>query len=451
MLIIWAVAVICSCGEQREKQPAPIKSSKEDIPIETEIVKKKMLTNSLQVAGQIHPEFGKEVSLTNRVQGRIVKILVSPGEMVKKGQVLALLDSRSISSIQSELLEASSKLDIVKAHEEREKLIYNEQLRRPEALIEAQAKFDEAKTHLKLTERNLKRYEQLTREKIAATKDLYVAQANYATAQSVFRQAKADREREERLFKNKAMMKRDLQLAQAEVRSAQQHLKTLRQRLIFHGMTASKVDQIMANGQINGEIPIVSSLSGTISGQYVALGEMVDPGKKAFRITDLSTVALSADIPASELPKISIGTPVIARISGYKGETFSGKVNFISTHIDPETRTAQIRASIANPDFKLRASLFTDTEIQLPPHMVLACPKGAVQKKGSKKVVYVAIQEHFKEQPIEVGTSNEKYYEVTSGLNDGDQVVTTGSLLLKAQFESGHTHSTISGRGETQN
>lgn len=439
------------CNTQKENHLEASQSTSTDIPVETELVQKRVLTSSLHVAGQIHPEFGKEVSLTNRVQGRIAKILVAPGHKVNKGQTLALVDSHSIGAIQSELIEAESKLDIAKAHEEREKLIYNEQLKRPEALIEAQAQFDEAKTRAKLAQRNLERFEQLTREKIAATKDLYAAQANHASAQALFRQTKADLEREERLFKNKAMMKRDLQLAQAEVRRARQHLDTLKQRLIFLGMTAQKVDQVITTGKINGVTPIISSIAGTISKQYVAQGEIVDPGNKAFRVTDLTTVALAADIPAADLPKLSIGTPVVARIKGYSGRSFKGKINYISSHIDPETRTAQIRASLPNPDLKLRASLFADTEILMPPRKVLACPKDAVQNKEGKKVVYVVDQKQYKEQRVELGGSNEKYYEIVSGLSEGDSVVTSGSLLLKAQFASGNPPVAISDRKETQN
>ncbi|MDX2107308.1 MAG: efflux RND transporter periplasmic adaptor subunit [Candidatus Melainabacteria bacterium] len=451
MFIIALATLTASCNSPQEKTNDASKTTVKDIPIKTELVKERNLNSSLNVAGQIHPEFGKEVTLTNHVPGRIIQIFVSPGQKVHKGQALALVDSRTISTLQSELVESDSKLAIAKAHEEREQQIFNEQLKRPENLIEAQAKFDEARTKAKLTARNLKRYEQLTREKIAATKDLYAAQANYATAQSVFRQAKADLEREERLYKNKAMMKRDLQLAQAEVRSAQQHLNTLRQRLIFHGMTPAQITDVIKTNRINGEIPITSSLDGIISGQYVALGETVDPGKKTFRITDLSVVALTADIPAADLPKINIGTPVIAKIPGYSKKIFKGKINYISSHIDPESRTAQIRARLPNPDLKLRASLFTDTEIQLPQHTVLACPKEAVQRKDDKKVVYISVDGKFKEQPIEVGTSNEEYFEVTKGLSDGDRVVTTGSLLLRAQFESSHAPEVISERGAMQN
>ncbi len=443
---------ITGCGSNESShQNKPLKTTEakaEDIQIETEAVKSRRLTDSLQVAGQIHPEFGKEVLLTNRVRGRVVKILVAPGHEVKKGQTLALIDSKQISDLQSELIESQSQLDIARAHEERESQIFQEQLKRPETLLKAKAHLEQAKVQSGLTERNLKRYEQLVKEGIAASKDFYAAQASHTKAQSVYRQAKSDLEREKQLYQNKAMMKRDLQLAQAEVRRAEQRLNTLRQRLIFLGMTATKVDQILATGRIVGTTPIIAPMDGIISQQEVALGEMVDPGKEAFRITDLTTVALAADIPDVDLPKLTIGMPVKARISGYPGQIFPGKINYISTYIDPDTRTAPVRARLVNPDLKLRANLFADTEILLPPHTVLACPKESVQKKEGREVVYVADGGRYIEQPIHVGIDSEKYYEVISGLKEGDRVVTTGSLLLKTQVASGHPHTALSDKGE---
>lgn len=452
--ILMGIAGCTTGGNgQSSKKEATLNGSRsliEDVHIRTESVQKRPLTDSLHVTGQVLPEIGKEVSLTNRVTGRVVSILVAPGQHVAVGQVLALIDSQQISDLQAELIEAHSKLDIAKAHEERERQIYGEQLKRPKALIEARARFDEAKVQSDLTERELKRVEQLHKERIAAAKDLLAAQASYAKSQSIHRQTKADLEREEGLYENKAMMKRDLQVVQAETRRAQQHLNTLRQRLVFLGMTPSKVDHVIATGQIIGTIPIIAPLAGIVTQQDVALGEIVDPGKQAFRITDLSTVAISADIPDMQLPKLKIGMQVKARINGYPDQTFTGTINYIGTHVNPETRTAPIRARLVNTDMKLRASLFADTEIELPPHMVLTCPKEAIQERNGKKVVYLAVQQKFREQPVQVGRSNEKYYEVISGLDEGDQVVTAGSLLLKAQVSAGHSHSAISDSGAPQ-
>jgi RND family efflux transporter MFP subunit len=423
-------------------------STSQQIKLESEAVKKRSLGDSLNVAGEILPEFGKEVSLTNRVRGRVVQIFVKPGDSVTQGQTLALIDSQQISDLQSQLIEANSKLDIAKAHEEREKQVYNEQVQRPEALLEAKERFEEAKVQLQLSKQNMERYDRLLEEGIAASKDFYASQAKYNRARSLHRQAKADMEREQGLYKNKAMLRRDLQLAQAEVRRAKQRVSTLKQRLIFLGMTESNVNQIITSGKIEGTVPIISSMSGTVSDQNVALGEIVDPGKEAFRISDLSTVSLSAEIPAADLPSLGLGMPVVARISGLPGQVFKGKINYIGSHIDPETRTAPIRAQLDNKDAKLKASMYADTRIELPPRMVLACPKQSVQKKKGRSVVYVADDEKFIEQPVRLGRDNEKYYEVITGLNEGDRVVTTGSLLLKTEVASGSPGATvISGRG----
>lgn len=430
------------------EKPEDFYSKDNRVNLATETVQKRRLSDSLQVPGEIHPEFGKEVLLTNRIRGRVVKIFVSPGRKVEKGQTLALVDSKQVSDLQSELIESRSQLDIARAHEERERQIYQEQLKRPEALLEADADLEQSKVDLELAERNLKRYKQLLDEGIVASKDFYTAQASDLKAQSVYRQAKADLERERRLYKNRAMMKRDLQLAQAEVRRAQQHLNTLRQRLIFLGMTAARVDQILATGKIVGTIPIIAPMAGIISKQEVALGEMVDPGKVAFKITDLTTVALTADVPDVHLPKLAVGMPVKARINGYPDLVFAGKINYISTYIDPDTRTAPIRARLVNTDLKLRANVFADAEIILPPSTVLACPKESVQKKGGRQVVYVADDHGYREQPIQIGRTDEKFYEVKAGLSEGDRVVTTGSLLLKTEIESGNRRSAVSDLGE---
>ena len=451
VMVTVMLAASSGCRDSQQAQTSEALDRKNDtsehIKLESEAVKKRSLGDSLQVAGEILPEFGKEVSLTNRVTGRVVKIFVKPGQPVKKGQTLALIDSQQISDLQSQLIEANSKLDIAKAHEERERQIYNEQLKRPEALLEANERFDEAKVQLQLSKQNMERYDKLLKEGIAASKDFYASQAKYNRARSLHRQAKADMEREQGLYKNKAMLRRDLQLAQAEVRRAKQRVSTLKQRLVFLGMTADKANQIMASGRIEGTVPIIASMSGTISKQDVALGAMVDPGKEAFRISDLSTVALSAEIPGADIPSLSIGMPVVARVSGLPGRKFTGKINYIGSHIDPETRTAPIRARLSNKDAKLKASMFADTTIKLPPHMVLACPKESVQKKKGHDVVYVADEEHFIEQPVRLGRDNEKYYEVISGLEEGDRVVTNGSLLLKTEVASGRPGATvISGR-----
>lgn len=409
----------------------------EDLHIKTEEVRKQLLATNLHVTGQIHPEFGKEVSVSPRVPGRVVEILVTPGEHVAAGQNLAMLDSQQVSDLQAELIEALSQLGIAQACEERERQVYEEQLRRPKSLIEARSRFEEAKVQLELTEKELNRVEELRKAEIAAAKDLNVAQAGHDKAQTLFHQAKSDLQREQSLFQNKAMMRRDYQMAEAETRRAQQHLKTLRQRLLFLGMTAASLEQVIKTGKIVATVPIKAPVAGLITHQEIALGEMLESGKQALVVSDLSTVALSADIAEVDVSNLSIGMPVKATVTGYPDKVFTGNISYISTHVNPESRTVAIRARLKNSDLKLKASMFAETDIELSPHMVLTCPKCAVLERDARKIVYLASGHGFEEHFIKVGRANERYYEVISGLTEGDRVVTAGSLLLKTESTGG--------------
>ncbi|MBX9688836.1 MAG: efflux RND transporter periplasmic adaptor subunit [Candidatus Obscuribacterales bacterium] len=443
---LLCASLLASCSQKEEKSesnadqkeaPNSVTVSKElsdDLKIKTEAVEKRMLATSLHVTGQIHPEFGKEISLTTRVAGRVVDILVTPGQHVKAGQVLALIDSQNVSELQAELIEAKSKLQIARAHQDREEDIYDEQLKRPKALIAAREHSTEAKVQLELTEREFKRVEQLHKEGIAAAKDYFSAQANYAKAQAAFRQASSDLQREEQLFQNKAMMKRDFQLAQAETKREEQHLNTLKQRLRFLGMTEKMLEQVLSSGKIEGTVPILAPIDGLITHQDIAMGEIVDPGKQALRISDLSTVSVTADISEVDLTHVTIGTKVRVHVTGFPGKFFDGTVSYISSHVNPDSRTVPIRSRLSNPDLKLKANMFAETDIELSPRMVLACPKSAVLERDAHKIVYLSNAGTYKEQRIITGSSNEKYYEVISGLAPGDKVVTSGTLLLKTEL-----------------
>jgi RND family efflux transporter MFP subunit len=408
------------------------------IDLKTAGVEKRMLANNLHVTGQIHADVGKEIDVTARFSGRVVKVNVSLGDVVKAGQVLATVDSQENSDLQAELLEAKSKLTIAKAHEERERQIFEEHLHRPPALIQARTRHDEAKVHLELTQAEFERQQGLYKEKIASQKDYMIVQAALAKAKLSFRQAAADLAREERLYKNKAMLKRDLQLAQAETAQAKQRLETLKQRLRFLGMTPGMVQHVVATNEVMGVVPLLASGSGVITHHEVAVGEIIDPGKRAFTITDLSTVVVNADIPEVDLQSVHLGAPVTVTIASHPGEKFLGYVSYVSEHVSADTRTVPIRARLDNRLRKFKSNMFAEIDLKGKPKMLLSVPKTAVQERDGKKIVYVQTDHGFIERPIRVGGDTEQYFEVSAGLREGEQVATQGSLLLKTELTYQH-------------
>lgn len=406
----------------------------QQIDIRHEPIQKRALTIPLHVTGKIEPDLGKEVDVTSRISGRVKAIKVAPGQEVKRGQIMALVDSQEISDLQAELIEAKAKHDIAKAHEERERMIYDELLVRPKALIEAQTQFDAAKVQKELAEVEFKRQEGLYKEKISAQKDYLAAKALSATAHATYEQARIAYEREKAMFKNKAMLRKDLQLAEAETARERQHLNTLKQRLEFLGADTSFLSDVLKKGLISGMVRIVAPETGVVSHHDVAVGELVHPDKSIFKVTDLASVVVKADLPEVDVSRVRLGGNVRVKVSSYPSETFLATVSYIAENVNPETRTVSVRARLDNRRRLFKLQMFAEIDLEGVSRDLLACPKSAVQELEGKPVVFVRKADGYEERHVKFGVDSEKYYEVLSGLEPGDEVVTQGSLMLRTEL-----------------
>lgn len=400
----------------------------------TEKVDDRVLGEDLHMTGRIRPSLGKETDVSARFSGRVLEVKVKPGEVVRPGNILALIDSHELSSLQAELIEAQSKLRIAQAQQEREKQIFEENLARPKALIEARTHFEQCKVHLELVESDYNRIEGLHKAKIAAAKDFLAAQAALAKAKLQFKEAQTQLAREEGLFKNSSLLRRDLQLAEAETLREKNHFHTLQQRLEVSGMTSEMISELLKTGKIMMTLPIRGNVNGVVTHQDVSVGELVGPDKHLFTITDLSSVVVVADLPEVESNGIKLGDIVKVRIPGIPGQTFSAKISYISDLVNAETRTVPIRASLDNKDRKFKINMFADIELRASPQTVLACPKSAIQERDGHKIVFVKEGTKFSERKVELGVDDEHYYQVLAGINKGEEVVTQGSLMLKTEM-----------------
>lgn len=410
----------------------------ERLDLKCEEVKKRPVAVPLHLTGRIEPDVHKEVDVRTRIAGRISDILIAPGEMVKSGQILAYVDSREISDIQSELLEARSKLKIAELHQEREKQIYDELLRRPTTLIKARANFDEAKVQMELYDTEFKRIKGLYEEKIAAAKDFVAAKAKLAQAKTKFKEAEVILEREEHLYKNRAMLKRDYQLAIAESERLKNHVKTLIQRLTFLGCDQPMIDRVMSTSKIEGQIRLVAPIKGVVTYRDVAKGEVVEPSNILFTISDMSTVLLRVDLPEVDLPRVQLGDRVKIRIASYPGEVFEGTISYISVLVNETTRTVATRAKLDNSNGRLKKFMFAEIDLEGAPRQVLACPKDAIQENSGESLAFVKTPEGFEERRVKIGMQGDDYVEVISGLKSGEQVATQGSLMLKNEITFRH-------------
>ena len=389
----------------------------------TVTISSKELALPLHLAGLIEPDFGKEVDVTSRIAGRVQKVLVRPGDNVVKHSVMAMVDSKDVSELQAELIEAGSKLKIARAHQERERMIYEEQIERPKALIDARTSFREEKAKRDLAEAEFKRVEDLYREKISSGRDFGAAKAALARSQAAYEQAVADLEREKHLYENRALMQHDFQVAKAESARARQHHDTLKQRLEFLGMTQSTIQQVEESGKLSGEVAITAPIAGVVTRQEAEAGEVVHPDKPMFTITDLSTVIVRADVPELAVSRVKLGSKVKIKVLSYPNEEFVGNINFISEHVNPVTHTLSIRAQLSNTSRRFKKDMSAEIDLEAQMAHVLICPKEAlIEKQGKDQVLVKTRQGTFEEHDVFVGGFADDSAEILTGIEEGDEV-----------------------------
>src|SRR5690606_30576210 len=109
---------------------------------------------------------------------------------------------------------------------------------------------------------------------------------------------------------------------------------------------------------------------------------------------DLSSVWIMMDAYETDLPFVKVGDGVSFTVSGVPGKTFNGKVNYIDPVINADTRTASIRAEIANPRRELKPGMFINAQILTSitqSESYLAIPRTALLWSGKRSVVYVKV------------------------------------------------------------
>jgi Cu(I)/Ag(I) efflux system membrane fusion protein len=181
---------------------------------------------------------------------------------------------------------------------------------------------------------------------------------------------------------------------------------------------------------------IQAPFSGIVQKLSAEPGKNFGMGDELLELTDLQTVHVWANFYQEDLPLLKEGLPVDITTSAWPGETFHGKVAVIDPFLDSDTRTVRVRIDIENPELKLRPEMFVDVGLDIDAGEQLAVPVNAVMPTGEHNIVFVDkgggnLEPRF----IELGQQYGDYYEVKSGLNDGERVVASGNFLIDTESQ----------------
>jgi len=153
-------------------------------------------------------------------------------------------------------------------------------------------------------------------------------------------------------------------------------------------------------------------------------------GGVLFRIADLSTVWVLADVPEYDLANVQLGQMATIRVRGLPGQSFQGHVALIYPQVNSETRSTKVRIEIPNSAGQLRPDMYADVEIAASAGKpVVAVPDSAVIDTGTRQIVILDKGEGlFEPRDVKIGAQGGGLTEVRSGIAIGDKVVCRGEF-----------------------
>lgn len=249
------------------------------------------------------------------------------------------------------------------------------------------------------------------------------------TAQKRLALAKNTYQREKQLWEEKISAEQDHLQARQALQEAEIAVANASQKLSAIGAGAGSGG---AGGSSRYELR--APLAGVVVEKHLTVGELVNESTASFTVSDLSSVWAEMNVSGPQLPYVRVGSPVSVRATAFDS-TAEGKIAYVGALIGEQSRTAPARVALANPQGVWRPGLFVDVKVLAEESQVpIAVETKAIQRPdGKESVVFLPVEGGYKAQVVQLGRSDGKATEVTSGLKAGQDYVKDGSFMLKAE------------------
>ena len=214
--------------------------------------------------------------------------------------------------------------------------------------------------------------------------------------------------------------------------------ETAASKLKFFDVPDAQIAELEKSRVALKTLPVSAPMSGFVIEKNVVAGQMVDAGMKLYRLADLGIVWVIAQVYEQDLAFVKLGQEAIVKVASLPDREFRGRVTFIYPTVDEKTRTARVRLEFENPGYFLKPGMFVSALIhaQLEDSAVLV-PESAVLRSGARNTVFVALDGgKFEGRDVLLGVEAENaMIQVSSGLNAGERVVTSGQFLLDSESQ----------------
>jgi membrane fusion protein, copper/silver efflux system len=217
---------------------------------------------------------------------------------------------------------------------------------------------------------------------------------------------------------------------------ADQLVAAARQRLVLWNLPEEEIRAVEEKGQAPDVVVFRSPVSGFVIEKQALQGMHVMPGQTLYKVANLSTVWVEADVYEQEMALARVGQRATVTLDAYPGESFQGRAIYIYPFVEENTRTVKVRFQFANPRRRLKPGMYANVEMQGRDAMGLTVPANALLDSGTDKVVFVAQGDgYFTPRTVKTGRNLGDRIEILDGVKEGQQVATGATFFLDSESQ----------------
>ena len=255
--------------------------------------------------------------------------------------------------------------------------------------------------------------------------DVGADRARLAAAQSSVRVAEENYQRAAQLQDEGISSRKSVLEAQRELDNAKSE----------HAALAAALSVMGSGGGAAGGYTLTAPIDGVVTERRATIGKLVGSDEVLFEIVDTSSMWADAEVAENDLLKVAVGQRVTLRVDGLADREVSGTIAYVAPAVDAHTRTSKARIPLSNDDGMLRANMYAQARIVTGASRTsVVVARNAVQRAKDVHLVFVRLTPtEYETRRVQLGAGDAETIEVVKGLRAGEEVVTTGSFLLKTE------------------
>jgi RND family efflux transporter MFP subunit len=213
-------------------------------------------------------------------------------------------------------------------------------------------------------------------------------------------------------------------------------IQTPKQRLLNWDVPPDQLEQMQKRGAALDAVVFRSPVDGVVIEQVVVQGMHVMAGQTLYKIADTSTLWVEADFAAGDAGQLRDGSAATVIVDAAPPARLTGKILSQYPALSGQTRTIKVRIEVPSGRSGLKPGMFVSVEVMTPPRSGLVIPADAVIDSGRRQTVFVAEGNgYFQPRSVTVGDRAEDRLLITSGLSEGEQVVSRAAFLVDSESQ----------------